>query len=133
MDTLINVFAKNTGPLVRWITAAIVAGIVAALAHFGFALEPKDTAELSAFVALIVAGWIGEYVAKMQKQNIAKIQEAVQVIAPEVRTDGTAGAVTVAAVQRAAGVIQDIKLAGHGGTHDEKNAARAVSQAMKPQ
>lgn len=106
---LVNFFTKNGGLMARLIAAALVAGITAMVARWGFQLSAEDTAKLSGTIAVIVQGLIGEFVAAYQARGIKVIQAAVQTMAPEVRTDGTAGKVTREAVQEVANLAAQAK------------------------
>lgn len=99
---LLNFFAKNGGTIARAIAALIAGGISQLVTRYGFELTPDQSNKIAVGVAAGVAGFIGEAVTYYQAQGIKTIQAAIQPLLPEVRTDGTAGAVTISAVQTVA-------------------------------
>lgn len=132
MKTLVSILSSRQGILVKWAASIAVGMITASLSRIGFDLDAQTTLEVSGVVTVVLSAIVGDCIAKMQSGNIEAIQTAVKVIAPEVRADGHAGAITVAAVQRAADAIKVIKEAGEGGSLAEMVAAKSIENAMKP-
>jgi len=109
MAFLINVFSKNSGAIARFL-AGLIASAVTALAvkWFGYTLTAEENLKLMGLVTSGVTWAIGEWTTFLQNRNIKELQTAMQAIDPSVKADGHVGAVTVAAVERAADALQAV-------------------------
>ena len=96
---LLNTFTKNGGLLARFLASAIMAGLTLLIARLGFQLDAETSAQLAGVVLVLVQGFIGELVTQLQSNGIKAMQEAIKPLAPQVTADGTAGAVTLAAIK----------------------------------
>jgi len=107
MAFVINLFSKNSGAIARAV-AGVVTGAIASLLIkvFGYTLSAEENLKLIGGVTAGVTWLIGEWTTYLQNKNISALQDAMKVIDASVVVDGHIGAVTVAAVERAADALQ---------------------------
>lgn len=126
---LVAVLIQHGDFLPRWIASTLVGMLTAFLLDFGFEVSDDTIAKFTILLTVSIAGAWGEYLKKLGETGVKQIQEALQPIAPEVLVDGKAkpGGITVAAVNRAATVLNDIQAGAIASTETK----RQVTQALK--
>lgn len=109
MAFVINLFSKNSGAIARAV-AGVVAGAITSLLIkvFGYTLSAEENLKLIGGVTAGVTWLIGEWTTYLQNKNISSLQDAMKAIDASVVVDGHIGAVTVAAVERAADALQTV-------------------------
>lgn len=106
MNSIINIFAKESGWIARIIASTIVGGIIGFLAKYGFNVSNEDNIKITGFATAIVLSIINEYISKVQASNISTVQENLKKVIPNVVIDGHAGQQTVEASKQVSTLAQ---------------------------
>lgn len=109
MAFVINLFSKNSGAIARAVAGAVAGAVTSLLIKvFGYTLSAEENLKLIGGITAGVTWLIGEWTTYLQNKNISVLQDAMKAIDASVVVDGHIGAVTVAAVERAADALQTV-------------------------